>query len=505
MQKKKIIVIGAGAGGSALSIYLAQAGHAVTVLEKLEQPGGRCGQIRRDGHVFDLGATLMLMPLLFRSIYADWGEDLDGHLKLLPLHPIYHLHFENHGKLEFSSCLPVLQGQLEAREKGAFGRWLQYFDAGCRQYSGLMGRFLGRNFNHAWEYFHPLNGYYFFRLQAHRIHFNFAKKYFRTPELQAAFTFQNIYVGQSPFAASAAYALLPAMELAQGGWHPQGGMHSIVQSLVSIAQQRGVRFHYNAGVQKILIADSKIVGVLLDDGSEAAADIVVANADLPYVYRHLLPAAPGPARWRRLRYASSAIVFHWGLNRSFPELGHHNIFLAEDYRGGFDGIFKRGSFGDPPHFYLNRPAATDASAAPEDGDSISAIIPAAHLDDRQPQDWDALANRARRAVFQRLAREGLADIEKSIKFEIGFTPPVWQSSLNLSAGAVFGSLHHGLSQVGYLRPANRHPLHPNLYFVGGSTRPGSGVPLVLLSSRLTAERILQDLGNPHPFPRGLIF
>lgn len=504
-MKKKVLVIGAGIGGSAVAIYLAQQGCEVEVLEKQRDPGGRCGQIRRDGHRFDLGATLMLMPTLFRSIYADWGEDLDQHLKLFPLDPIYEIDCESGNKLAFTSRLPALQTRLEAVEKGSFRRWLRYFELGCRQYGELMHRFLGRNFDAPWEFFNPANAYYFLTLKAHRNHFNYAKKIFRSPELRAAFTFQNIYVGQSPYSSSATYTLLPAMELAQGGWYPQGGMHSVAQSLVNIAGRHGVRFRFNAPVERIRIKNSTATGVVLNDGTELEADIVVSNADLPYTYAKLLPDAARAARLRRKRYTCSAIVFHWGLDRTYPELGHHNIFLSADYRGGFDGIFKHRTFGETPHFYLNRPSHTDPSAAPAGRDSFSVIIPSGHLEPRRPRDWDELSRRAREAVFRRLRKNGLDEVEKNIRFEIRFTPPVWERSLNLTYGSVFGSLDHGIGQVGYLRPANRHARYRNVYFVGGSTHPGSGVPLVLLSGRLTAERILRDLGRSRPFARELMF
>jgi phytoene desaturase len=501
MAKVRCVIIGAGAGGCSLAVYLSRQGYDVTVLEKQEHPGGRCGQILKDGHRFDLGATLMLMPRLFRSIYADWGEHLEDYLQLKPLDPIYDIHFDRGAPFAFSSSLPVLQSQMEQLEKGSFDRWRSYFDLGCRQYRELVGRFLGRNFRHAWDYFHPVNAYYFLALQAHRNCFQYTRKFFRSPELQAAFTFQNIYVGQSPFATSAAYILLSAMELAQGGWYPLGGMHSVIANLVGLARRQGADFRFRAPVEKILIKNSRAVGVQLADGSELPADLVVANADLPYAYERLLPDAPAAARLRNLRYTCSAVVFHWGLNRSFPQLGHHNVFLSSDYRGGFDGIFRRGAFGEPPHFYLNRPSHTDPASAPAGQDSFSAIVPCAHLDPRNPQDWETLSRRARRAVLDRLAQAGLPDVEKSIKFEIAFTPATWAGTLNLTRGAVFGSLHHGLSQIGYMRPSNRHPRYRNLYFVGGSTHPGSGVPLALLSGRLTAERILQDRGLSRPFVR----
>jgi len=495
MAAQKVIVVGAGIGGLSLSIYLARQGFDVEVLEKREQPGGRCGVLEREGHRFDVGATLLLMPRLFRSIYADWEERLEDHLDLLPLEPIYDLHFARGGRLRFTPNLPALQAQMEALEKGSFERFLRCFDLGWRQYEQLMRRFLGRNFYRPWDYFTPVNGYYFLKLKAHRNHFQHVRRYFRSPELQAAFTFQNIYVGQSPFATSAAYSLLPAIELAQGGWYPRGGMNSIVRSLEGLAQRGGVRLHYGTSVERIVVRGDRARAVRLAGGGELGADIVAANADLPYVYRFLLPDPKPRRRLEGLRYTCSAFVFHWGLDRRYPALGHHSIFLGADYREGFDSIFERNSLCASPHFYVNRPASTDASAAPPGKDSVTAIVPVHHLPAGEPEDCRGLAERARQAVFARLDQAGFAGLPDHIEFETLHTPTDWERSLNLTNGAVFGSLDHRISQVGYMRPSNRHARYRNLYFVGGSTQPGSGVPLALLSGRLTAERILVEHGG----------
>ncbi|HSK09705.1 MAG TPA: phytoene desaturase family protein [Vicinamibacterales bacterium] len=505
MAAQRVIIVGAGVGGLSLSIYLARQGFDVEVLEKHGVAGGRCGVLEREGHRFDLGATLLLMPRLFRAIYADWGERLDEQLQLLPLDPIYDLHFERGSRFRFTPNLPALRAQAESLEPGSFDRVLRCIELGWRQYEGLMGRFLGRNFDGPWDYFTPRNAWDFVRLKAHRNHYRHVRRYFQSEELRAAFTFQNIYVGQSPFATSAAYGLLPAMELAQGGWYPRGGMHAIAGSLGAIAGKAGVRVRYGANVEEITVAAGRATGVRLDDGSRVEADVVAANADLPYVYRRLLPDSRERERLNRLRYTCSAIVFHWGVGRRHPELGHHNIFLGADYRAGFDNIFERRTLSRSPHFYLNRPSSTDPSCAPAGKDTLSAIVPVHHAGGNPAEDWRGLAGRARDAVFRRLARSGCADLSDRIECEVLLTPADWERRLNLTHGSVFGSLDHRITQVGYLRPSNRHPRYSNLYFVGGSTHPGSGVPLALLSGRLTAERILLGEGRSRPVLAALEF
>jgi phytoene desaturase len=193
-----------------------------------------------------------------------------------------------------------------------------------------------------------------------------------------------------------------------------------------------------------------------------------------------------------MKYSCSAICFHWGLDKIYPQLGHHSVFLSDEFRDGLDRIFKDKSVGDHPGFYVHAPARTDSLAAPQNQDTLSVVVGAGHVDKKKNQDWDDLKKKTRSAVIQRLKQLGLEDIEDHIKFEITYTPESWESGCNISRGSVFGSLAHNIFQMGYFRPHNRHSRYSNLYFTGGSTHPGNGIPNVLLSAKLTAERILKE-------------
>lgn len=225
------------------------------------------------------------------------------------------------------------------------------------------------------------------------------------------------------------------------------------------------------------------------------ADLVIANADLPYVYKQLLSDKRAEKCFKKLKYSCSAIVFHWGMDKVYPQLDHHSIFLNEPFKQGFDKIFKEKSLPDHPSFYIHAPARTDLSAAPEGQDTLSVIVPVAHIDDRYEQDWQKLKQTAREGVVRRLKDAGMDDIEEHIKFEVCYLPKTWESYCNVTNGSVFGSLSHTIFQMGYFRPHNRHRKYKNLYFAGGSTHPGNGIPLVLLSAKLTSERILKDTLN----------
>jgi phytoene desaturase len=307
-----------------------------------------------------------------------------------------------------------------------------------------------------------------------------------------AFTFQNIYVGQSPYNSSALFSMLPAAEITEGALFPRGGMAQIAEKLLEIAEGNGVVFEMGREVAAIRTADRRARGLTFADGSRVDADLVVANADLPYVYDSLLPDRAAGRRKKRLSHACSAIVFQWGMDKIYPELSQHNVFLVDDYEDALGAIFKDGTVSAQPCFYIHAPSRTDPTAAPKGQDTLSVVVPVPHLGDHVQCVWEETKGMVRRAVIRRLHQLGLKDIEDHIKFEMTFMPETWESVINVSKGATFGSLNHRILQMGYFRPHNRHRKYRNLYFAGGSTHPGNGIPLVLLSARLTAQRIVHD-------------
>ena len=497
MNRSTALVIGAGIGGVATAARLARSGYEVTVVEKNAEPGGRCGRIVRDGHRFDIGPTLFLMPEVFEETYAALGERLSDHLDLRRINPTYQIRFGDGAELRLTPDINTMQGQLEQIEPGSFGGFLRYLEEGRRHYKMSLRHFVGRNFYSLPDYFSPGNLPLLFKLRALNKHYANIGNYFQNPMLKAAFTFQNMYLGLSPYDAPATYSLLQYTELADGVWFPMGGMYRTIETLVAIAEAKGVRFIYNAPVEKIEVERQRANGVVLSDGRRLTADTIVANADLPYVYRELLPDRAEADRLERMKYTCSAIMFYWGVDKVYPQLGHHNVFLAGDYRASFDRIFKDHTLPDEPSFYVHAPTRTDPVAAPSGQDTLMALVPVGHLDESIGQNWDALQSRARRAVLDRLKQIGLNDLTDHIKFEVSYTARDWNQKFNLVKGAAFG-LSHNFMQVGYLRPHNRHRKYRNLYFVGASTHPGTGLPIVLLSARLTTERILKDMPVTQP-------
>ena len=495
MQKSTALVIGAGIGGIATAARLAKNGYEVTVLEKESTPGGRCNQIIRDGHRFDTGPTLFLMPEIWEETFASLGEKMSDHLELMRIDPTYKVHFEDGLQLQLTSNLGNMQTQLEKIEKTAFTGFLNYLAEGGKHYKMSLEKFVGRNFYSIFAYFSLGNLPLLFQLKALRKHYANTGRFFQDERLKAAFTFQNMYLGLSPYDAPATYSLLQYTELAEGVWYPKGGLYASIQAFVKIAEKLGVKFIYNAPVNKLKVEGAKVKGAVVEDGRKFSADIFVGNADLPYIYKELLPDSGEAEKLDKKLYTCSTIMFYWGVDKDYPQIALHNVFLAGDHKASFDQIFKDHTLPEVPSFYVHAPARVDPAAAPPGQASFYVLVPVGHLDARTKQDWEALVHRARETVFARLAQElGADDLRQHIKFEIVYQPEEWKKLYNLEKGAAFG-LSHNFWQVGYLRPQNRHKGYKNLYFAGASTHPGTGLPIVLLSARLTTERILKEAGT----------
>ncbi len=491
-----VAVIGAGIGGIAAAARLARRGYRVRVFEKGPRPGGRCGRLLVDGHTFDTGPTLYLMPRVFEETFSDLGQSVPDHIGLLPLDPTYRVSFHDGSWLDLTPNLVHMRDQLESLEPGSFQQYLRFLAAGYECHETSLKDFVGRNFLGLLDYFSPANIPRMLRVKALTSHHDFTARHFRDPRLRAAFSFQNMYLGLSPYDAMATYALLQYTELAEGVWYPKGGLYRVVEALVAIAERLGVEFRYETPVTEIGVDTDRVTSLRLGTGEAFPADLVVANAELPYVYGELLPDGRAAAKLSAKRYTSSALMFYWGLRGPRPtELLHHNVFVAEHrYRESFDRIFEDLDLPDEPSFYICAPSRTEPDSAPAEGDSLTVLVPVGRLNHERPQDWEALRARARDAVLRRLARLGLGDLASRIVFERTFGPPEYEAELNLPYGAAFG-LSHNFGQVGYLRPHNRHPRYGNLYFVGASTHPGTGLPLVLLSARLVVERLTSDNGE----------
>lgn len=487
----KVLIIGGGIGGLALAIRLQRDGYRVTVVEQDERVGGRTNVIRDRGFTFDTGPTLLLMVDVLRELFAFAGRSLDDYVDLVRLEPNYRVHFADGTHLDLTANLAVQIEELARFTDRPGERLLGYLADAAYKYRIARERFVERNFFSLAEFATVPNLVEVLKTNSLGSLYHHVGRYFDDERLKLAFTFQTMYLGIAPHDAPAIYALLPYTELAEGIWYARGGMYRVVEALEQLARELGVRIVTGCKIRAIHVEDGLATGAETVEGIPLQADILVSNVDLPTTYRELLPP---PARGAfsnrkldRFRYTSSAYLLYLGVNRTYDHLRHHNVVLSGDAKGNFDDIFIRGVIPTDPSFYLHAPARTDPSVAPAGCEAIYVLVPVPG----EGPDWRVETPRLRERILDRLESFGMPDLRARIVVQHEMTPLDLARRFGLARGAAFG-LGHDFWQVGWFRPDNKAERVENLYFVGASTRPGTGIPMVMLGARLTEERILRD-------------
>ncbi|XP_050422721.1 uncharacterized protein LOC126834667 [Adelges cooleyi] len=491
----KVIIIGAGVGGTASAARLSKKGFQVNVYEKNSYNGGRCSLIKHNGHRFDQGPSLYLMPKIFEKTFNDLEEDVYNHIELLKCPSNYNVSFPDGNHFELTTDMSKMIKCLEKYEgagEDTMLRFLNYYKEIHVHYHRSIKLSLENNFQHWYNLFHPKHIPDILKLHLLDVSntvYKRACKYFKSDYMRRAFTFQTMYLGMSPYDGLAPYSLLQYTELAEGIWYPKGGFHKVIESLESIAVKHGAKFNYNSDVQEIIVNDQgEAKGIKLSNGEVIESDIVICNADLIYAYNNLLPKTKYAKKLGREELTSSSISFYWCMNTIVSQFQVHNIFLAEDYKQSFDQIFKDHTLPDEPSFYINVPSRIDPTAAPEGKDTVVVLVPVGHLSDKII-DFDELVNRARSHIIETIEKRfKISNFSSMIEHEIVNDPRTWKKEFNLWKGSILG-LSHKMFQVLWFRPSLQCKIFKNLYFVGASTQPGTGVPIVLCGARLLEKQL----------------
>lgn len=493
-MSQRVLIVGAGPGGLATAMLLAKAGLEVTVVEKESRVGGRTSAIEGEGFRFDLGPTFFLYPQILEEIFTAVGRDLRREVPMKKLDPQYRLVFGAGGELMCTSDLERMVAEiakLAPADAPQFRRFmadnrvkLDKF-APCLQspFFGwtclLQARLLAvLPFLKPWKSLHTeLAGY------------------FRDPRLQLAFTFQSKYLGMSPFQCPSLFSILSYLEYEHGVWHPIGGCNTLTQGMARVAAELGATVRLNEPVEEVLFEGRRAVGVRTKSG-ELRADAVVVNADFGHAMTTLVPGRLR-RKWTdatigRKRFSCSTFMLYLGLEGRCDELQHHNIYVAENYRQNLDEIENRHVLSEDPSFYVENPGRTDDTMAPAGHSALYVLVPVSH---QHPNiDWNRERDRYRQVALRQLGKLGLHDIEKRIRFERVVTPVEWERKVGIYRGATF-NLAHNLGQMLHLRPQNRFEEFDRMYLVGGGTHPGSGLPVIFESARISARLLLEDLGR----------
>ena len=482
------VVIGSGFGGLAAAVRLGAKGYRVTVLERLDAPGGRAYVHRRDGFTFDAGPTIITAPYLFEDLWALCGRRFSDDIDLRSVDPFYRLVFDDGEVITCHADQALMEEEVVRVSPSDLD--------GYRRFMARSGEICSLGFEElGHKAFTSLKSMIdvapdLLKLGGHRSVYGLVSTYIRDPKLRVALSFHPLFVGGNPFDTTAVYCLISHLERRWGVHFAMGGTGALVHGLVSLIEGQGNSIRYDAEVSRIVVSGGAARGVQLANGEEIAADIVVSNADAAYTYKTLVPAADR-RRWtnRKLdkaRYSMSLFVWYFGTRRQYADVDHHTIVLGPRYHGLIDDIFKARPLSGDMSLYLHRPTATDPSLAPAGCDAFYVLSPVPHLD--AGIDWAEAAEPYRKAIEDRLAQTLLPGLSENLAVSFVTTPQDFQDRLLSIKGAAF-SLAPTLLQSAWFRPVNRSEDIEGLFLVGAGTQPGAGLPGVLSSARIVGDMI----------------
>jgi phytoene desaturase len=486
-----VVVIGAGLGGLSAAAHLSRAGHTVTVVEREPIPGGRAGMITEAGFRLDNGPTVLTMPNLLGDAFAAAGAEMRDFITVKPVDPMYRAVYADGSVLHVRHGREAMTQEIrefaDAREAEAFGRFCDWLE---RLYRVEMDHFIDANFDSVLDLVKPWRA----GLELVRIG-GFGKlgrkvaSFFRDDRLQRIFSFQSMYAGLAPYEALALYAVITYMDSVEGVFVPEGGMHAMATGLAAAVEKAGVTIRYSSPVTRILRDGSGAVsGVEIGGdmgGERLAADVVVCNPDLPVAYRTLLGGVDAPRAARRGKYSPSCLLWVAGV-RGLPPAGaaHHNIHFGHDWDGSFKALIKDGVRMPDPSILVTLHSLDDPTLAPDGCSSIYVLEPTPNLDGRI--DWGRERDRIVESLRAKVAGLGYPT---DVEVERIYDPLDWEA-MGMERGTPF-ALAHTFRQTGPFRPNNVDKRVPGLVFTGSSTLPGVGVPMVLVSGKLAAERVQQ--------------
>ncbi len=506
---QRVAIIGAGPGGLAAAMLLSRAGAEVTVFERHDRVGGRSCTIAAPSEHgtfrFDMGPTFFLYPRVLEEVFATCGRDLAAEVELIKLDPQYDLVFEAGGRIAASPDMTRLQEAVAALAP-ADARALPRFMADNRAKLAAFRPILENAFGRLRDLSSPHMLRSLSLMRPHRTVDSDLATYFKDERVRLAFSFQSKYLGMSPFRCPSLFTILSFMEYEFGVYHPRGGCGAVMETMARVAAEQGVRFRMGTPVEKLLLEPGAGRARPIARGVRTAAgeenfDAVVINADFAHAMKHLVPDV-ARRRWTDRKIASkkfscSTFMMYLGLRGTLDGVGHHTIYLSEDYRGNVADI-EAGRAPANPSFYVQNACVTDPALAPPGFCTLYVLVPVGNLT-KDAADWPAIMAQMRATTLKRLERIGIADIESRIVFEKIMTPNDWEADMAIHEGATF-NLSHSLDQMLYFRPRNRFEDIARTYLVGGGTHPGSGLPVIFESARITSRLLAEDLNLPGEWP-----
>ena len=479
-----VVIVGAGLAGLSAALRLAGAGRKVTVLERENVPGGRNGLLKKDGYSFDTGPSVLTMPSLINDAFNCVGEDMKDWLELTPLTPLYRAFYADGSQLDVHADTNEMEAEIakhiSSSEAAGYRRYVEFV---TKLYKYEMNDFIDRNIDSPFNLLTPnlarliaLGG---FRRLSPKVN-----QFMKDPRLQKVYSFQAMYAGVSPQQALAIYAVIAYMDSVNGVFFPKGGMHAVPRALAAAAEKHGVVFKYNTTVTNVEVSNGRAKAVITESGERYECDAVILNPDLPVAYRELL--GKSPVTIKRLKYSPSCVTLLIGSSKKYDFAAHHNIHFGHSWDGVFDELIKKKQLMSDPSILVTVPTHDDPNLAPPGKHSYYVLFPTPNLD--SDIDWNKQAGPYRDQMIKTIEERGYSGFGDSIETEVMTTPLDWKNQ-GMEMGAPFASAHT-FFQTGPFRPRNMAQGIENVVFAGSGTQPGVGVPMVLISGRLAAERIV---------------
>jgi phytoene desaturase len=484
-----VAVIGAGFGGLSAAIRLASSGYDVDLYEKQGFSGGKAGNLQLQGYRFDTGPSLLTMIPVFRDLFKAAGADFDERVRIVPLEPLCNYFYPDGTRLRSYNDIERFTDEIRNNIGEPEDSLTRFLEHSRKIYSTAAWLFLEHSLHdigtytkaRAWRSL--LNLY---KIDPFRTLDKANSSFFSDPRLVQLFDRYATYNGSSPYQAPATFNIISHVEYALGGYAVEGGIFAISKALEQLALEKGVHIYLENNVDRIITGDGRVRGISVG-GGEIGYDTVISNVDVLHTYDKLLemPRARWRRRYARLEPSSSGLVFYWGMDRSFPELGVHNIFFSPDYKSEFNQIFQQNQVPDDPTVYINITSKIDHEDAPRKGENWFILINVPH---DSGHNWRDESAKVRKAIVRRLSHALGSEIERHIAAEQIMTPPDIERNTNSTYGSLYGIASNNIFAA-FRRHPNRVRKPAGLYFCGGSSHPGGGMPLAILSGKITAELV----------------
>ncbi|AQQ52330.1 phytoene desaturase family protein [Planococcus lenghuensis] len=497
-MKKKVIVIGAGVAGLASAIRLQHAGYEVSLYEKESTPGGKMNRIEMDGYKFDLGPSIVMVPEIYREVFELCGRDSDDYIPMEQLDPMYRAYFSDtpDAPIDMSSDLIRLTKTIESISETDTGGFFQYLHETYKLFSFAKIDILQRPFRKHRDFYNRSLLKKGKKMKVFDTADHFIGRYIQNERLKQIISFQTLYIGISPYKSPSFYTMIPMLQFLYGVWFIKGGMYTMASSMERLFEELGGEIFYNKSVQEITIENKNATGIIVD-GEQVRADYVVCNADFPFAMKNLVkdPVAKGKytdKKIDKMKYTCSCFLLYLGMDRKYSEVEHvHNFIFNEQLDKNLEDIFSGKKLTDAS-FYVYIASKMDPSLAPEGKDGLYILMPVSNVATADYEWTDETIAYYRGYILNELKKiPGFENVDNEIVTETCITPLDFESRFNAYNGAAFG-LQPTFSQSNHLRPQSKATHCSNLYFTGSSTHPGAGVPIVLLSAKITAQELILD-------------